>query len=246
LQRNFGTQQQVDQQRALVDQYRAQIKNDQAQINYARAQLDYTSIRAPITGRVGIRQIDEGNVVHAADARPIVVIVQLQPISVIFTLPAGSLAKTSLSIGRVEVPVIALAPDGQTTLDRGTVELVDNLVDPTSGTIKLRAAFPNKNAKLWPGDFVNGRITVDTRPDAVTIPLAGLRHGPRGDYIWAVREDDTVAVVGVTAGQMFQERVLIEKGLAPGQRVVVDGYYGLSNGAKVDVDLPANKAAENR
>jgi multidrug efflux system membrane fusion protein len=246
LQKNFGTQQQVDQQRALVDQYRAQIKNDQAQINYARAQLDYTSIRAPITGRVGIRQIDEGNVVHAADARPIVVIVQLQPISVIFTLPAGSLAKTGLSIGRVEVPVIALASDGQTELDRGTVELVDNLVDQTSGTIKLRAAFPNKNAKLWPGDFVNGRITVDTRPNAITIPLAGLRHGPRGDYIWTVREDDTVAVVGVTAGQMFQERVLIEKGLTPGQRVVVDGYYGLSNGAKVDVDLPANKAAENR
>jgi len=246
LQRSFGTQQQVDQQRALVDQYRAQIKNDQAQINYARAQLDYTSIRAPITGRVGIRQIDEGNVVHATDARPIVVIVQLQPISVIFTLPVGSLEKTALSIGRVEVPVVALASDGQTELDRGTVELVDNLVDQTSGTIKLRAAFPNKNAKLWPGDFVNGRITVDTRRNAVTMPLAGLRHGPRGDYIWTVQEDDTVAVAGVTAGQMFQERVLIEKGLTPGQRVVVDGYYGLSKGAKVDIDLPANKSAENR
>ena len=245
LQKNFATQQQVDQQRALVDQGRAQIKNDQALINYAKAQLDYTTIRAPITGRVGIRQIDEGNVVHATDARPIVVIVQLQPISVIFTLPSSSLAKTNLSIGRVEVPVTALESDGQTELDRGTVELVDNLVDQTSGTIKLRAAFPNKNAKLWPGDFVNGRITVDMRPGAVTIPLASLRHGPSGDYVWVVRQD-TATIAGVTAGQVFQGRVLIEKGLAPGQSVVVDGYYGLSKGIKVEVDVPANKAAENR
>jgi len=236
LQKSFATQQQVDQQRALVEQNRAQVRNDKALIEYAKSQLEYTTIRAPISGRIGIRLIDQGNVVRASDAKPIAVIVQLQPISVIFTLPAGALAKTKLEIGRVDASVTAFAQDNQTELDQGTVEIVDNYVDPASGTIKVKATFPNKRSKLWPGDFVNGRITVDNKPDAMTIPFAGLRHGPRGDFVWMVQKDHTVKAVGITAGQISRGRVLVESGLTPGQQVVVDGYYGLENGTKVEID----------
>ncbi len=236
--KNFASRQQVDQQHATVDQARAQIKTDQAQIDFARTQLGFTTIRAPISGRVGIRQIDQGNFIHASDNTTIAVIAQLQPISVVFTIAATALESTRLTLGQVNAPVTAFGQDDRTVLDRGMVELVDNQVDPSTGTIKLKARFPNAETRLWPGNFVNGRITVDMRPNALTIPAVALRHGPRGDFVWLVRGDDTVTAHNVTAGQVAEGRVLIERGLAKGDRVVTEGYYRLDNGTKVQIEAP--------
>ncbi len=242
--KDFASRQQVDQQHALVDQYRAQLNTDQAQIDFARTQLNYTTIRALISGRVGVRQIDQGNFVHATDTAPIVVIMQLQPISVVFTIAAAALETTKLTLGRVSAPVVAIGQDDRTELDRGTIDLVDTQVDPSTGTIKLKASFPNEKLKLWPGNFVNGRITVDTRADGLTIPAPALRHGPRGDFVWIVKADDTVATRNVTAGQVAAGRVLIEHGLTHGDTVVTEGYFRLENGSKVEIQkAPAPKQA---
>ncbi|SFU76246.1 membrane fusion protein, multidrug efflux system [Methylobacterium sp. 174MFSha1.1] len=245
--KSFASQQQVDQQRALVAQYRAQIKSDEAQIAYARTQLAYTTIAAPLTGRTGMRLVDQGNYVRAGDAAAIVVVTQLQPISVVFTLPASAVARSRLSLGEVRAPVRVFAADERTLLDAGTVELVDNQVDPATGTIKLKASFPNAQLTLWPGNFVNGRITVDIRPQGVTIPLTALRHGPRGDFVFVALEGQKdgrkdgfhVATRSITPGQASGGRVLVEKGLKAGERVVTEGHYRLENGTPVTlVDKP--------
>lgn len=243
--KDFASRQQVDQQHALVDQYRAQVRNDDAQIDYAKTQLDYTTIRAPLTGRVGIRQTDQGNVVHSADNTTIVTITQLQPISAVFTVAASLLEPTKLSLGEVHAPVAAVGQDDKTELDRGTVDLVDTQVDQATGTIKLKASFPNAALKLWPGNFVNGRITVDTKKDGVTIPTAAVRHGPRGDYVWLVKPDDTVTAKPIKASQAFGGRTLVEDGLAKGDRIVVEGYYRLDNGTKIQVE-GASAAGDGR
>jgi multidrug efflux system membrane fusion protein len=233
--RDFASHQQVDQQRAQVDQYRAQIDSDQAQIDYAQTQLGYTTIRSPIEGRAGIRQIDQGNFVHAADNTPMVVITQLRPISVIFTLAASSVAQGRLKPGQTHIPVIAMAADDRTRLDEGTIDLVDNQVDQSTGTIKLKASFPNRDLHLWPGNFVNGRIVVDERPASVTVPAAALRHGPRGDFVWVVSHEQKAESRAVTAGQSIDGRVLIEHGLKPDEQVVTDGHFRLEPGVTVDI-----------
>ncbi|HEV2678564.1 MAG TPA: efflux RND transporter periplasmic adaptor subunit [Aliidongia sp.] len=233
--KDYASRQQVDQQHALVEQYRAQVHNDEAQIDYARTQLDYTTIRTPISGRAGIRQTDQGNVVHSADNTTIVTVTQLQPISVVFTVAAAALERTRLTLGEAHEPVAAIGQDDKTELDHGTIDLVDTQVDPSTGTIKLKASFPNAALKLWPGNFVNGRITVDDRKDGVTVPTAAVRHGPRGDYVWLVKADDTVKAQDVSTGQAYGGRTLVEKGLAQGERIVVEGYYRLDNGAKVEI-----------
>jgi multidrug efflux system membrane fusion protein len=235
VRRDFASRQQVDQQRALVDQYRAQVDSDQAQIDYAGTQLGYTTIRSPIEGRAGIRQIDQGNFVHASDNSAIVVITQLQPISVIFTLAASSVAQGKLTPGQTHIPVIALAADDRTKLDEGTIDLVDNQVDQSTGTIKLKASFPNQDLHLWPGNFVNGRIVVDEREAGVTVPAAALRHGPRGDFIWVVTQEHKAELRNVAAGQSIDGRVLIERGLKPGEQVVTDGHFRLEAGVAVEV-----------
>ena len=238
LVKNFASRQQSEQQHALVDQIRAQLRTDQAQIDYARTQLEFTTIRAPISGRIGIRQIDQGNIVRATDNATIATIAQLQPISVVFTIAATALETTKLTLGQVNAPVVAFGADARTVLDTGMVELVDTQVDPTTGTIKLKARFANAALKLWPGNFVNGRITVDTRAHGLTIPSAALRHGPRGDFVWLVRPDSTAIARDVTAGQVADGRVLIDRGLAAGDQVVTEGYYRLDNGTKVEIQQP--------
>ncbi len=237
--REFATRQTVDQQRATVAQLKAQLLNDEAQIQFAKTQLSYTRVNAPISGRVGIRQIDAGNFVRAMDANPIAVITQLQPISVVFTLSATSVAQANLSLGSVKVPVVALAVDDTTVLDRGTIELIDNQVDQATGTIKLKASFPNEALKLWPGNFLNGRLTVDMKKEGLTVPSAAVRHGPRGDFAWVVRPDMTVEAKTVTVGQVFGGRTLVERGLAKTDRVVIEGWFRLENGAKVEITRTA-------
>jgi multidrug efflux system membrane fusion protein len=244
VKKNYATQQQVDQQQAQVGQYEGAILNDEAQIAYAQTQLGFTTIVSPIDGRVGIRQVDPGNFVRAAQGTTIVVVTQLRPISVIFTLSAEAVARSNLGLGQAHVPVIALAQDDTTELDRGTADVVDNQVDQTTGTIKLKANFPNTALKLWPGNFVNGRLVVDTRHDGVTVPSVAVRHGPRCDFAWVVRPDHTAATRCVTVGQTFADRTLIEKGLAAGAEVVVDGQYRLDEGSKVEIThRPASRPA---
>jgi membrane fusion protein, multidrug efflux system len=231
----FISRQQLEDQRALVEATRAQIANDEAQIAYAQTQVDYTTIRSPIEGRVGIRQVDIGNVVHAADTNALVTLTQLRPISVIFTLPSVTVAQAHLTPGQVHVPVLAYAADDSTLLDEGTVDMIDNTVDPTTGNIKLKASFPNTKLTLWPGDFVNGRLVVRTEHNAVTVPVSALRHGPLGDFVWTLKPNDTVVTRLVTAGQVDRGRILIEKGLKRGEEVVTQGHFRLDQNAKVEV-----------
>jgi multidrug efflux system membrane fusion protein len=247
LVKNYAvSRQQFDQQHALVDQYKAQVANDEAQIDYARTQLDFTSIRAPINGRVGIRLVDQGNFLHASDGTVLVVITQLQPISVVFTLSATMIGETSLTLGQARAAVAAIAQDNTTVIDRGFVEVVDNQVDPSTGTIKVKASFPNSALKLWPGNFVNGRITVDTRKAGTTVPSVAVRHGPRGDYVWIVKADQTVAVRSVATGQAFGDRTLVDRGLARAERVVIEGYYRLQTGSKVSIEDPSSNLSDRR
>ena len=238
--KDFASRQQVDQQRATVDATRAQIANDEAQMAYAQTQLGFTTIRSPIPGRVGIRQVDVGNFIHASDTGALVTVTQLRPISVVFTLPAAAVAQAHLTPGQVNVAVAAYAADDTTLLDQGKVELVDNTVDPSTGTIKLKASFPNQDIHLWPGNFVNGKLVVDVRHDAVTVPASALRHGPRGDFVWVVRPDDTVVSKGVTAGQVDGGRVLIERGLERGVRIVTQGHFRLDENTKVEIARDEN------
>jgi multidrug efflux system membrane fusion protein len=247
LVKNYAvSRQQVDQQHALVDQYKAQVANDDAQIDYARTQLDFTSIRAPINGRVGIRLVDKGNFLHASDGTVLVVITQLQPISVIFTLSATMIGETSLTLGQARAAVVAIGQDNTTVIDRGFVDVVDNQVDPSTGTIKVKASFPNSALKLWPGNFVNGRITVDTRKGGATVPSVAIRHGPRGDYVWIVKSDQTVATRNVVIGQNFGDRTLVDRGLAKADRVVTEGYYRLVGGSKVTIEDPSSNLSDRR
>jgi membrane fusion protein, multidrug efflux system len=231
-------QQQAEDQRFLVMQDRAQVKLDEANVDYAQTQLEYTTIRAPIDGRTGIRQVDQGNIVYAALNTTIVVLTQLRPISIIFTFPARDVANANLVPGQTNIPVIAYAADNKTILDRGTVDLVDNEVDPTTGNIKLRASFPNEALHLWPGDFVNGRVIVQVRHNGVTIPPTALRHGPGGDFVWIVRDDNTVWAKSVRVRQSADGRVLIDQNLKPGREVVTEGHFLLQNGTRVEVVEP--------
>jgi multidrug efflux system membrane fusion protein len=230
----------VDQQHALVEQYKAQVSNDDAQVQYARTQLEFTSIRAPISGRVGIRQVDQGNFVRGGDSTILVVITQLKPISVIFTLSSVAVGQTRITPGRARAPVAAIGPDNTTIIDRGVVDVVDNQVDPSTGTIKIKATFPNLGLKLWPGNFVNGRITVDTR-SGTTVPSVAIRHGPQGDFVWVVKSDMTVAARNIVVAQVFGDRCLVDRGLVRGERVVTEGYYRLQNGSRVEIDGPSER-----
>lgn len=240
---DFASRQQVERQHALVDELTAQIADDTAQIRFAQQQLDYTTVRAPISGSIGLRQVDAGNFVRSGSDNVLAVIVQLRPISVIFTIAAKSLQASKLTIGLTSAPVTVLGQDNKTVLDQGVVETVDNQVDPTSGTIKLKGRFANNANKLWPGDFVNGRIVVGEIPQGLTVPPVAVRHGPLGDYVWLVNADDTVVPRPVVAGPVYSGRALIERGLAAGDRVVTEGYYRLDSGTHVAIQMPPQRPA---
>jgi membrane fusion protein, multidrug efflux system len=235
-------QQQAEDQRFLVMQDSAQVKLDEALVDYDQTQLEYTTIRAPIGGRLGIRQVDQGNIVYAALNTTIVVLTELRPISVIFTFPAGDVARAKLVPGETHVPVIAYAADNKTSLDRGTVDLVDNEVDPTTGNIKLRASFPNEELHLWPGDFVNGQVIVGVRHKGLVVPPTAIRHGPRGDFVWVVRDDNTAWAQGVRILQSEDDRILVTGNLKPGQKIVIEGHFLLQNGTRVGAVEPGPPA----
>jgi multidrug efflux system membrane fusion protein len=244
---NYATAQQADTQKALVEQLGAQIRQDQAMIDTAQAQLSYTTIASPIDGKVGIRLVDMGNIVHATDTNGLLVITQLQPISVVFSLPQQNLprvAAAQLAAKGQPGPEVVAYMQGTDAgrgkpLDRGTLTVLDNQIDPTTGTMKLKAMFPNKAGTLWPGGFVGVRLRVDTVSDATVVPQAAVQRGPRGSFVYIVDADSIAHRTAVTIGYEDDLGSIITGGVEPGDRVVVDGASRLSDGAKVSVVQPA-------
>ena len=235
-----------------VAQQEAQVKLDQAQIDNAKAILDYTSIVAPIAGRTGIRQVDQGNIVHASDASGIVVITQLQPISVLFTLPQQQLGEVNRAFAVGALPVDAFGPDNKTVVETGELKVVDNQVDPSTGTIKLKAEFPNREMQLWPGGFINVRLLTHTLKQVIVAPTAAVQRGPNGTFVYVVQPDNKVAVRPVTVSQQDEVQAVIAKGLEADERVVTTGFARLTAGAQVtptnaesapSPDAPARSAA---
>jgi len=228
------TQQIYDTQKALIAQLEATVKADRAAAESARVSLDYTTIRSPIDGRVGIRQVDAGNIVHASDANGLLVVTQLRPISVVFTLPEQSLTKLQqYQIEGQEFPVLAISRDNTNLLAQGTLAVIDNQIDTTTGTIKLKATIANENLRLWPGQFVNTRLLLTTRSNSPVVPASVVQRGPDGAFAFVIQEDQTVAMRPLKVAQIEGGTALIESGLEPGERVVVDGQYKLQPGAHV-------------
>jgi multidrug efflux system membrane fusion protein len=238
LKHDFATQKQADQDRMLVGQYTADIAQYEADIKYWQAQVAYTNIRSPINGRIGIRKVDPGNLVRAQDNTALVTLVQLQPISVIITVPAKELARNNVSLGLVSLPVTAYAENGITPLGQGEVHTVNVEVDQTTGTIKLKASFNNERYKLWPGDFVDCKIVVERRSNGLTAPTAAIRHGPRGDFVWVIQPDNTVAIRPVRVRQTVGGTAVIDTGLDPQEKIVLDGYARLAQGSRVEIVPP--------
>ena len=229
---DFGSQQQAETAKSSVAQLQAQVRYYAATIDQAKATLDRTVVRAPIDGRTGVRGVDQGNYVTAGDTTGIVTITQLKPISAVFTLPQQNIPAVVQAMARGAVSVQAVAGDG-TTLDAGTLDVIDNQVDQTTGTVKLKASFPNDRMTLWPGQFITVRVLADELKDVVTTPGAAVQQGPDGPYVFVVQPDETVAQREVTVGLQTAELAVIEAGVQPGDKVVTTGFTRLRDGAKV-------------
>lgn len=231
--KDFASRQQVDTQQALVDQLTAQVAGDQAALENAQTQLDYTTIKAPLAGRTGFRTVDPGNIVHAADQNGIVTIVQLQPISVVFTAPEEEIPRINKALEAGEVPVKALSSDGLRTLAEGRLALVNNQVDQATGTIGMKGVFANKDDVLWPGLSVATRVLVETLKQVVVVPDDAVQRGPNGLYVFVVDADNKVAMQPVTVSHTDEGRSVVERGLESGQTIVVAGQYRLQAGSLV-------------
>jgi multidrug efflux system membrane fusion protein len=232
---DLASKQTVDTQRALVAQLQAQLKADDAAIENARTQLSYTSITSPIDGRTGIRLVDPGNIVHASDTTGIVVMTQVQPIAVMITLPETALATLAEAMAQGPLSVAALSSDGKKELDRGTVALIDNQIDQSTGTVRLKAIFPNAQQRLWPGGFVSARVLIATQKNALTIPAAALQRGPNGIFAYVIKSDSTVDARLLQVSNETEERVIVSAGLKDGEQVVTSNLYRLQPGARVRV-----------
>ncbi|APT56180.1 efflux RND transporter periplasmic adaptor subunit [Roseomonas gilardii] len=240
---NGVTRQQVDTQRAQVAMYEAQVAQDQAAIDSAQTQVDFTVIRAPIDGRVGLRQVDPGNLVQTSDSSGLVTLTQMRPITAIFTIPQQELGRLlrAQTAGKVPVRTIAAGDDPAAA---GTLLTVDNQVDSATGTVKARAVFPNEDSHLWPGAFVNLRIGIETVPDATVVPLVSVQQGPDGSFVFVVGGDSKVEQRPVQLGAVTLTEAVIRQGLKPGERVVTSGALRLNPGATVSVVDPAAPARE--
>lgn len=230
-----GPTQQADTQRALVAQYEAQVKQDQAAIDNAKTTLGYTKVVAPLSGRAGLRQVDQGNIVHASDTTGLVVITQLQPITVWFSLPQQQIVRVNGAAARGALAVDVFGNDGRTVADTGLLQGIDNQVDPTTGTVKLKAEFPNGRFQLWPGQFVNVRLKVETLTQVLVVPTAAVQRGPGGTFSYVIGADDVVTARPVTVVQQDENEAVVAKGLTVDDRVVTTGFANLADGVKVVV-----------
>lgn len=238
----YVTGQQVDQQKATVQSAQALVQADEASIESARVQWSFTSIRAPFSGVAGIRQVDVGNLVSASNSTGIVVLTQIKPIAVTFTVPEQSLPQIRGADSQ-PLTVVAVTRDNQKELARGELTAFDSQIDATTGTIKLKAIFPNQDKKLWPGQFVNARLLVRTEHNALTVPAPAVQLGPNGSFVYKVQADQTVQMQPVTVGQSESNVATITSGLAEGDQVVVDGQSRLQPGSKVQFAAGAGNAA---
>ncbi|MEY9121287.1 efflux RND transporter periplasmic adaptor subunit [Bradyrhizobium yuanmingense] len=232
---NAGSKQQADTQRALVAQTEALVKADQAAIDNAAATLSYTKIVAPISGRVGLRLVDQGNIIHASDTTGLVVITQLQPIAVWFSLPQQQIMRVNAAAAKGPLAVDVFGNDGITVIDTGKLTGIDNQVDQTTGTLKLKAEFPNANYQLWPGQFVNVRLKVETLTQALVVPTSAVQRGPIGTFSYVIGADNIVSAKPVTVTQQNEHDAVIASGLSASERVVTTGFANLSDGSKVIV-----------
>src|SRR5580700_5846442 len=227
-------QQQVDTQKSTVDQLDGQVRTDQAQIDNAKLQIVYCNITAPFTGRVGLRQVDPGNIVHAADTTPMLILTQLQPIAVVFTLPEDQLPTVSQHMKTSTLLVEAYSRDDQTKLATGKLQTIDNQIDPTTGTAKLKAVFDNKDNQLWPNQFVNANLLLETRKSSTVLPTAAILRAPQGTFVYAVKPDNTVEARNVAVSLTQGNITAVTSGINPGDTVVTDGQDKLQTGSAIE------------
>lgn len=242
------SQQQVDTQAATVDQLEGTVRTDQAAIDNAKLNLVYCHITSPISGRVGLRLVDPGNIVHATDTNPLLVITQLQPIAIIFTLPEDQLPTVSQHMAQGQLEVDAFSRDDQTKLATGKLLTIDNQIDQTTGTGKLKAIFENKENTLWPNQFVNARLLLEVRRNSTVIPAAAIQRGPQGTYVFVVKPDKTVNIHPVTIAFTQENLSNIASGLVPNDIVVTDGQDKLQEGSHIEMRAaapPINQQTEN-
>ena len=242
--KSFETQQNVDQQQAKVDGFKAAIAADKAAIESAQTQLDYTTITAPIDGRVGFRQVDVGNIVHASDATPLVVLTQTQPATVIFTLPESFLDDVRDAMTRGPVEVTAYDQNNVRMLGTGKILLIDAIIDQATATIRLKALFPNTDEKLWPGEFVNVRVLIDTQHAVIAIPASAVQRGPNGFYAWAITGGNKAEMTPLKTGATTNDITIVTSGVKEGDRLVIEGQYKLQPDSIVTV-TPSRSVAAN-
>ena len=239
----YKSQQGYDQAKALVGQLQASIKSDEAQIETAKLNLSYATIKAPIDGRLGARLVDAGNMVRASEAAPLVTIAQTRPIDIVFTVPQENQNKVREKQAREPLVVQAIGEDGKTLLSTGKLTLIDNQIDQATATLKLKGSFGNEDERLWPGLFVNVRLIVNMRRGVPTVPAQTVQDGPNGSYAYVIKDDNTVERRPVEVAAVQDGIAVITKGLTPGEKVVVDGQYRLTNGSRVRLTEPKSAAA---
>jgi multidrug efflux system membrane fusion protein len=239
----YQTRQSYDNQKALVGQLQAAIRGDEAQIENAKLNLGYADIRSPIDGRAGARLVDKGNLLRVGDNSTLVTISEIKPIFVSFTLPQETLADIRENHGKAALVVQAYSGDGKKQLAEGKLTMIDNAVDQATGTIRLKARFDNENERLWPGAFVSARVVLSVRKDAPTVPSQTVQQGPNGYYAYVIKPDDTVERRAVDVASIQDGIAVVTKGLSSGDRVVIDGQYRLTNGARVKISTPQPGAA---
>lgn len=239
-------QQQVDTQKALVDQLDGTVRTDQAQIETAKLNIVYCHITAPFNGRVGLRQVDPGNIVHAADTNPMLILTQLQPIAVIFTLPEDVLPSVAKHMQNTTLEVDALNRDDQTKLGTGKLLTIDNQIDQTTGMAKLKAVFDNKDNQLWPNQFVNANLLLETRKNSTVLPTAAILRGPQGTFVYLVNADKSVQARTVTISLTQGDTTAVSGGLNPGDTVVTDGQDKLQTGSKIEPRNPTPATTSGR
>ncbi len=233
VQQKAAPQKTLDTQKALVATLEATVKADEAAVESAKVQLGYTTITAPLDGRIGLRLIDEGNVVHASDVSGLLTITQLKPISVVFTLPEKNLQAIHREMAKDKLKVLAVGRENATKLGEGELTVVDNQIDMTTGTIKLKATFPNEDLGLWPGQFVNARLLLTTRKAGIVVPASVVQRGPDTTYAFVIGQDQAVDVRNIKVAQFEDGMALVDDGLTENERVVVDGQYRLQKGSHV-------------
>lgn len=238
----FATRQQTDTQRSQVAQLTAQIESDQAAIDNAQTQLDYATVKAPISGIVGIRQVDVGNIINASTQTGIVSIAQIEPIAAIFTAPEDQLPDIRAALAVAPPKVIALTTDGKKELSTGTLSLINNQVDTTSGTIRLKAVFDNRDHALWPGQSILTRLLIKTLKDATVVPDDAVQHGNDGLYAYSVNAENKAELRKIKVSHSIDGRSVVEEGLSPGQQVITAGQYKVQPGTLVGTDVANAKA----